>query len=124
MSEDAYEKRMKMTEWEKSKESMKKGFKNLFKSTAKEADASPKQKKTETPNQDLGSNIKKRRAAEKDAMKEYKKGGKVAKTGPAKLHKGERVLTTKQTKKLDKKPVIAIAIGLKKKPKPKPKSKR
>lgn len=29
----------------------------------------------------------------------YKKGGKVKKTGPAKLHKGERVLTAKQAKK-------------------------
>jgi hypothetical protein len=34
----------------------------------------------------------------------YKKGGKVKKTGPANLHKNERVLTTKQTKKLEKSP--------------------
>ena len=33
----------------------------------------------------------------------YKKGGKVKKTGLAKLHKGERVLNKKQTKKFDKK---------------------
>jgi hypothetical protein len=33
----------------------------------------------------------------------YKKGGKVKKTGIAKVHKGERVLTKKQTKKFDKK---------------------
>lgn len=33
----------------------------------------------------------------------YKKGGKVRKTGKAKVHKGERVLTVKQTKKFDKK---------------------
>ena len=32
----------------------------------------------------------------------YKKGGKVKKTGLAKLHKGERVLNTKQTKKYEK----------------------
>ncbi len=33
----------------------------------------------------------------------YKKGGKVKKTGLAKLHKGELVLTKKQAKKLKKK---------------------
>ena len=33
----------------------------------------------------------------------YKKGGKVRKSGVAKVHKGERVLTTKQTKAFDKK---------------------
>lgn len=33
----------------------------------------------------------------------YKKGGKVERTGPAKLHKGERVLNRKQTKKYDRK---------------------
>ena len=32
----------------------------------------------------------------------YKKGGKVKKTGLAMVHKGERVLTKKQTKKFDK----------------------
>ena len=32
----------------------------------------------------------------------YKKGGKVKKTGLAKVHKGERVLTKKQDKKLSK----------------------
>jgi hypothetical protein len=34
-------------------------------------------------------------------MMSYKRGGKVRKTGPAKLHKNERVLTAKQTKKYD-----------------------
>jgi len=34
--------------------------------------------------------------------KGYKKGGKVKKTGIYKLHKGERVLTKKQQKKLKK----------------------
>jgi hypothetical protein len=33
----------------------------------------------------------------------YKKGGKVKRSGMAKVHKGERVLTTKQTKKFDSK---------------------
>ena len=33
----------------------------------------------------------------------YKKGGKVKKTGIAKVHKGERVLTKKQAKKFDAK---------------------
>lgn len=33
-------------------------------------------------------------------LKGYKKGGMVSKTGPAKLHKGERVLTTAQAKKM------------------------
>jgi hypothetical protein len=35
-------------------------------------------------------------------MPEYKKGGMVKKTGPAKLHKGERVLTKSQTKQMSK----------------------
>ena len=35
-------------------------------------------------------------------LSSYKKGGKVKNTGPAFLHKGERVLNTKQTKKYDK----------------------
>ena len=33
----------------------------------------------------------------------YKRGGKVKRTGPAKLHKGERVLTKRQAKKYAKK---------------------
>lgn len=32
-------------------------------------------------------------------MRSFKRGGKVAKTGPAKLHKGEKVLTKRQAKK-------------------------
>jgi len=39
-------------------------------------------------------------AAEPDS---YKKGGKVRKTGIARVHRGERVLTVKQTKKADRK---------------------
>jgi hypothetical protein len=65
------------------------------------------------PNQDLGKNIKDRRDQEQKVMKEYKKGGKVKKTGPAKLHKGERVLTAKQTQMMEKKPAVKKAIGLK-----------
>lgn len=33
----------------------------------------------------------------------FKKGGKVKKTGPAIVHKGERVLNAKQTKSFDRK---------------------
>lgn len=36
-------------------------------------------------------------------MPVYKKGGKVKKTGPAIVHKGERVLTKKQAKKFNQK---------------------
>lgn len=35
-------------------------------------------------------------------IKSYKKGGKVKKTGLAKLHKGERVLNVAQTKKFER----------------------
>jgi hypothetical protein len=41
----------------------------------------------------------------------YKKGGKVRKTGVAKVHKGERVLTKKQTKKFDKKGGLSKVLG-------------
>jgi hypothetical protein len=36
-------------------------------------------------------------------LKGFKRGGKVKKTGVAKLHKGERVLTAKQAKAMPKK---------------------
>ena len=36
-------------------------------------------------------------------MLSYKRGGKVRKTGAARLHKGERVLTAKQAKRFDMK---------------------
>ena len=51
------------------------------------------------------------------ALKEYKKGGIVDKTGSAKLHKAERVLTVPQTKKLAAKPQVMAAIGIKPKKK-------
>lgn len=35
-------------------------------------------------------------------LPEYKKGGMVKKTGPAKLHKGEKVLTKRQVKRMSK----------------------
>lgn len=38
----------------------------------------------------------------KAKVKGYKKGGKVKKTGLAKVHKGERVLNKKQTQKFEK----------------------
>lgn len=41
----------------------------------------------------------------------YKKGGKVKKTGVYKLHKGERVLNRKQTKKMAKKGMKAVLSG-------------
>ncbi len=45
-----------------------------------------------------------------NAIPSYKKGGKVKKTGPAKLHKGEHVLTKKQASKWEnmKKKVFGI----------------
>jgi len=51
-------------------------------------------------------------------LKKYKKGGKVNATGPAIVHKGERVLNTKQTNKLEAKPQFMTAIGVKVKPNP------
>lgn len=45
-------------------------------------------------------------------LKAYKKGGMVKKTGPAVVHKGERVLTTAQAKKM---PTAKLAKVLSKK---------
>ncbi len=39
---------------------------------------------------------------DKSAMPSFKRGGKVKKTGPAKLHRGERVLTAKQNQSMRK----------------------
>lgn len=41
----------------------------------------------------------------------YKKGGKVKKTGIYRLHKGERVLNRKQTKKVESKGMKAVLSG-------------
>jgi hypothetical protein len=43
----------------------------------------------------------------------FKKGGKVKRSGVAKVHKGERVLTTKQTKAFDKKGGLSKLYGAK-----------
>jgi hypothetical protein len=43
-----------------------------------------------------------RGVASEKGIKSYKKGGKVKKTAIYRLHKGERVLNPKQTKKMDK----------------------
>ena len=59
-----------------------------------EAKAPPPPPKKEDTNI---SRIKENQAAKKELV-EYKKGGMVKKTGPAVLHKGERVLNVKQTK--------------------------
>jgi len=52
----------------------------------------------------MGAERPQRRVSERGGMMNpmlpsYKRGGKVKKTGPAKLHKGERVLTKRQAKK-------------------------
>jgi hypothetical protein len=44
-------------------------------------------------------------------MGSYKKGGKVKKTGAYKLHKNERVLNAKQTKKFEAKGGLAAVLG-------------
>lgn len=41
----------------------------------------------------------------------YKKGGKVKKTGIYRLHKGERVLNRKQTKRVERKGMKAVLSG-------------
>jgi hypothetical protein len=99
---DEYERRKGMTESQQIKEMVKKKIKNMF-SFGKDKPAKAADKPAAAPpNNDLRKNIEDRNKA----LKEFKKGGKVHKTGPAKLHKGERVLTSKATKKLDKMPVI------------------
>ena len=99
------------------KDKAKKVFNSLFTGGSKAVAAKPEPK-------DLGkgyaasaaSAAKSRNEKTKEVAKEmdsYKKGGKVKKTGPAFLHKNERVLTTKQTQKMEKKPAVKKAIGLK-----------
>lgn len=89
---------------EKKKESTG-WFGNIFgtkKSEAKPAQPAEKPKTYEEKGKDIRSDIDTKRAQERKLLQElkgYKKGGKVKKTGPALLHKGERVLTVKQTKK-------------------------
>ena len=45
-------------------------------------------------------------------MPSRKKGGEVKVDGPNFLHKGERVLTKEQTKKLDSKPAVKKSLGV------------
>ena len=64
-------------------------------------------------------NVNRRTEQAAKELDSYKKGGKVKKTGPANLHKNERVLTTKQTKKLEKSPAMKKKIlGKKRKKEP------
>lgn len=49
-----------------------------------------------------GSGITKKKKDEEEDRAGYKHGGRVRRTGMAKLHKGERVLTRKQAKKYGK----------------------
>lgn len=100
-------------------EYMKEGAKSLGKTKAAEAAPPPKKAEPAPPSKpfsnlgDVESDIKKR-GAELKKVDSYKKGGKVKKTGLARLHKNERVLTTSQTKKLEKKPALMKAVGIKK----------
>lgn len=92
-------------------------IKGLFAgSKSSAASSKPPVRKFEDTGKNAGDAIRKHNAdmeaAGKD-LKAYKRGGVVKKTGPAKLHAKERVLTVKQTQKLDKKPAVKKAIGLK-----------
>ena len=83
--------------------------------------AEPKPKKKEEKKEmyntgDLKGDLKKRGEELKKADPDkYKKGGMVKKTGQALVHKGERVLTKPQTKKLDSKPAVKKSLGIGKK---------
>jgi hypothetical protein len=110
MAEDEYDRRKKMTGMQKLKEDAGSAIKGLFGGGSKATAAPAPKPAAEDTNL---SRIRANQAAKNKALKEYKKGGKVSKTGPAKLHKNERVLTVKQTQKLDKKPAVKKAIGLK-----------
>jgi hypothetical protein len=47
----------------------------------------------------LASKIKGAMSSKKQSVPSYKRGGKVKKTGPAKLHKGEKVIPKRSGKK-------------------------
>ena len=47
----------------------------------------------------LASKIKGKMSSKKQAVPSYKRGGKVKKTGPAKLHQGEKVIPKRKGKK-------------------------
>jgi hypothetical protein len=110
-----------MGAWSDLKEGVKvvgRGMLDKTKSAeAKPVEKAPVEKAPPTkPFASIGSTEKsiKDRGAELKKLDPYKKGGKVKKTGPALVHKGERVLTTKQSKKLDANPAMKKAIGVKK----------
>jgi len=80
-------------------------LKKVFTKDTPEAQAQPAPKPRPKPDPifEKGVEALRRKNVEREeALKEYKKGGMVKKTGPAKLHKGERVLTVKQTKAFNK----------------------
>ena len=72
----------------------------------------PPVRKFEDTGKEAGEAIRKHKA-DLMAAASYKKGGVVKKTGPAKLHAKERVLTVGQTRKLDKKPSVKKSLGIK-----------
>lgn len=103
--------------WDYMKEGVKKvpsELKSMV--TPKKAAAEPApSKKQFTSEEDIERAIKERGKQIKEATPDsYKKGGKVKKGGMAKVHTGEHVLTTRQTKKLESNPKIKKALGVKK----------
>jgi hypothetical protein len=105
-----------MGTWSDLKEGVKVVGRSMFDKT-KSAEAKPVEKAPPAkPFASIGSTEKalKDRGAELKKLDPYKKGGKVKKTGPALVHKGERVLTTEQSKKLDANPAMKKALGVKK----------
>jgi len=96
--------------FERLKEHAKNAAKGLV--TTPRAEGAPR--KFEDTGRDTGDAVRELRKKQEEALKEYRKGGKVKKTGPAKLHKGEHVLTAKQTKKMEKMPMVKKALGVKK----------
>lgn len=99
---------------EGAKVAAKKGVGVLMDSTSTAAAKEPAPPKKPFANLGGTERAIKDRGAELKKVDSYKKGGKVKKTGLAKLHKGEHVLTTKQTKKLNTKPAVKKALGVKK----------
>jgi exonuclease VII small subunit len=101
-----------MSAWDDFKKGVKVIVKGGETKAAKAAASKPR--KFEDMGKDARKAVLDRKAETEKVLKEYKKGGKVKKTGPAKLHAKERVLTVKQTKKLDKLPHLKKAIGVSK----------
>lgn len=109
---------------------LKEGIKYAAGGRATKPEAKPKPKEEQVgtkQGKEAMSAIEQRKKAMQQAAEpnSYKKGGMVKKTGMAKVHKGERVLNQKQTKKLAAKPAVAIMIGVAPKPaKAAPKSRK